>query len=76
MADYTDIKSHIEDVQDKLTQLSKLVSDSYDNAFTGEALYNYESVVTHLKNIKDELSHVEDLTDSLAEEYENLIERE
>ena len=69
MADYTDIKGKITEAQESLVSLFALIEDSFLEAFPDET----EKLTKELKKMTDKLYDIEEKTDELADEYEDMI---
>lgn len=71
MADYTDIKGKITDAREGLVSIFALIEDSFLEAFPDQTA----EITQELKGMTDKLYDIEEKTDSLADKFEEEIER-
>ena len=74
MADYTDIPAKIEEIQDEINDLIKLIDKSYTDAFTNtEHQERVEAMIGYAKNATGQLDTIKYFDSRLSDEFDKLI---
>ncbi len=75
MLDYTDISSKVENIQDALHSLYKLVHSQYDGIFQGEDAEKYQRMLQGIKSADKCLDEVDELNNGLSDAFEENLDR-
>ena len=72
MADYTDISSKVQDVEDDLNRLYDLVYSQYDDIFQGKDAEKYRRMIQGIESAKRCMGEVNDLNAKLSDVFEEI----